>query len=51
MVQGDIVDELHDDDGLADAGAAEETDFPTLTVRFEQIHDLDAGFEDLGFVS
>ncbi len=45
VVQCDIVDELHDDDGLADAGAAEKPDFSTLAVRFKQVHHLDARFE------
>ena len=48
MVQGDVVDELHDDDGLADSGAAEEADLAALAVRLEKIDDLDAGFEDFG---
>jgi len=48
MVQGDVVDELHDDDGLTDSGAAEETDLAALAVRFEKIDDFDAGFEDFG---
>ena len=48
VVQGDIVDELHDDDGLADSGAAEEADLAALAVGFEKIDDFDAGFEDFG---
>ena len=43
---GDVVDELHDEHGLADAGAAEEADFAALAVRGEQVDDLDAGLED-----
>ena len=47
-----VVDELHDDDGLADTGAAEESDLAALAVRLKQIHDLDAGLEHfrLGFL-
>ena len=41
----DVVDELHDDDGLADAGAAEQTDLAALQIGFEQIDDLDSGLE------
>ncbi len=44
---GDVVDELLDDDRLADAGAAEEADLAALDVGGEQVDDLDAGLEDL----
>ena len=37
----DVVDQLHDQDGLADSGAAEETDLASLGVRGQQIYDLD----------
>ena len=47
MRLGDVVDELHDQHGLADAGAAEEADLAALGVGREQIDDLDAGDEDL----
>ena len=43
---GDVVDELHDEHGLADAGAAEQADLAALTVGGEQVDDLDAGLED-----
>ena len=43
----DIVDQLHDQHGLADARAAEQADLAALGVRREQIDDLDAGDEDL----
>jgi peptide chain release factor 1 len=46
---GDVVDQLHDDDGLADAGAAEQADFAALGIWGEQIHHLDAGDENLRF--
>ena len=47
MLLGDVVDELHDDDRLADAGAAEQAGLAALGVRREQVDDLDAGLEDL----
>ena len=47
MLLGEVVDELHDEDGLADAGAAEETDLAALDVRRDEIDDLEAGLEDL----
>src|SRR6185436_5349910 len=45
VLHGDVVDQLHDDDGLADAGAAEQADLSTLQIRLEEIDDLDAGLE------
>ena len=42
----DVVDELLNDDSLADAGAAEESDLSTLHERGNQVDDLDAGLED-----
>ena len=44
---GDVVDEFHDDDRLADAGAAERADFAALQERADQINDLDAGGQNL----
>jgi hypothetical protein len=44
---GDVVDQLLDDDGLADAGAAEEADLAALHERGDQVDDLDARLEDL----
>ena len=48
VLLGDAVDHLLDDDGLADAGAAEHADLAALDVGLEQVDDLDAGLEDLG---
>src|SRR5687768_8708665 len=42
----DVVDELLDDDRLADTRAAEETDLPALHERRYEIDDFDAGLED-----
>ena len=44
----DVVDQLHDDDGLADAGAAEQADLAALGIGRQQIHHLDAGDQHLG---
>ena len=44
---GDVVDQLHDRDGLADARATEEADLAALDVRGDKVDDLDAGLEDL----
>ena len=49
MGLGDVVDQFHDENGLADAGAAEQADLAALGVRREQVDDLDAGDEDLRF--
>src|SRR5205814_10168140 len=45
---GDVIDQLHDDDSLADAGATEESDLSTLYERRDQVNDLDPRLEDLG---
>jgi hypothetical protein len=47
---GDVVDQFHDQHGLADAGAAEQADLAALGVGREQVDDLDAGDEDLASV-
>ncbi len=49
MRLGDVVDQFHDQHGLADAGAAEQADLAALGIGREQIDDLDAGDEDLRF--
>ncbi len=46
---GDVVDELHDEHGLAHAGAAEQPDLAALGVGSEQVDDLDARDQDLRF--
>ncbi len=46
---GDVVDQLLDEHGLADARAAEQADLAALGVRREQVDDLDAGDENLRF--
>ena len=47
VLGGDVADQLLDEHGLADAGAAEQADLAALLVRREQVDDLDAGLEDL----
>ena len=44
---GDVVDEFHDQHGLADASAAEQADLAALGVGRQEVDDLDAGLEDL----
>ena len=44
---GDVIDEFHDDDGLAYARTAEGSDFATLGEGTDQIDNLDACFENL----
>ena len=46
---GDVVDQFHDQNGLAHAGTAEEADLAALGVGREQVDDLDAGHQDFGF--
>ena len=45
---GDVVDQLHDDHGLADAGAAEQADLAALGIGGQQVDHLDPGGQDLG---
>ena len=47
VLHGDVVNQLLNDDGLADAGAAEQPDLAAAQIRLEQIDDLDAGLEHL----
>ncbi len=47
MVLGHVVDELHNDDRLAHAGAAEEADLAALEEGLDEVDDLDAGLEHL----
>jgi len=47
VLDGDVVDEFHDDDGLAHAGAAEQADLSALRVGGEEVDDLDPRLEDL----
>ncbi|EAA00316.4 AGAP012078-PA [Anopheles gambiae str. PEST] len=44
---GDVVDQLHDEYGLADAGTTEQADLAALRVRGQQVHHLDARHQDL----
>ena len=46
---GDVVDQFHDQDGLADSGSAEQTNLTSLGVGSEQIYDLDTSDENLLF--
>jgi len=46
---GDVVDQFEHVHGLADTGAAEQADLAALGVRREQVDDLDARDQDLGF--
>ncbi len=47
MLLGDVVDQFHHVDGLADAGAAEQADLAALGERTHQVDHLDAGFQQL----
>ena len=47
VLLGDVVDQLEDEHGLADAGATEQTDLATAAVGGQQVDDLDAGLEHL----
>ena len=45
---GDVVDELLDEDGLADTSTSEETNLSTTGVGGQQVDDLDAGDQHFG---
>ena len=47
MVLGDVIDELHDDDGLAHARATEKSDLAALQEWLDKINDLHSGLEHL----
>jgi peptide chain release factor 1 len=47
VLHRDVVNQLLDDDGLADTGAAEQPDLAAAQVRLQQVDDLDAGLEHL----
>src|SRR5262249_48732751 len=47
VLQGDVVDELLDQDGLADTGAAKEAYLAAADVRSDQVDYLEARLEDL----
>ena len=47
MLHGNVVDQLHDDDRLADAGTPEEARLAALHIGGEQVDDLDPRLEDL----
>ena len=40
MALGDVVDQLHDEHGLADAGTAKQADLATTLVWRQQVDDL-----------
>jgi len=45
---GNVIDQFHDNDGLADACAAESADCCRLQEGANEINDLDAGGQHLG---
>ena len=47
VVHGDVVNELHDNDGLSDSGSSEEADLSSLGVGGKEVNNLDASGEDL----
>ena len=44
---GDVVNQFHNDDGLANAGATERADFAALQERADEVNDFDASHEHL----
>ena len=48
MLFSDVVDQFHNDDGLAHARAAKQPDLAALQKRLDEVDNLYAGFEHLG---
>jgi hypothetical protein len=46
---GDVVDQFHDQNGLAHASAAEEADLSAFGIGCQQVDHLDPGHENLRF--
>ena len=44
MLLGDVADKFLDNDGFADTGAAEQTDFTAFQKRTNKVNNFDAGF-------
>src|SRR4051812_16366815 len=47
MVLRNVVDEFHDDDGLAYTGTAEQPDLAALQERLDEVNDFHAGLKHL----
>src|ERR1700730_5990897 len=48
MLLGDVVNEFHNDNGLADSCATKQADFAALQKRLDEVDTLQASFEHLG---
>ena len=48
VLLGNVVDQFHDQHGLSHARAAEQADLAALGVGGDEVHDLDACFQNLG---
>ena len=48
MTFSDIVNQLHNEHRFTDTSTAEQTDFATFALGFEQVDDLDARSKDFG---
>ena len=46
---GDVVDQFHDQHGLAHAGTAEQADLAALGIWCQQVDNLDAGYQNFSF--
>merc|ERR1719321_1490894 len=48
MLQGNVVDQFHDNNRLANTRSSKETNFSTLCIRRQQVHNLDTSEQLLG---
>src|SRR5262249_19159368 len=49
VLHGDVIDQFHENDSFADAGAAEQADLSAAGIRSEEADDLDTSLESLDF--
>ncbi len=47
MLHRDIVNQLHNDNGLSDAGSAEEANLAALQIGLDEVHHLNSGLEHI----
>jgi len=45
VLHGNVVNELHDENGLTYARAAEKSDLAALEIRLDEVHDFNSGLE------
>ena len=49
MVESDVIDEFHDDDGFSHPGATKQPDLSPFCIGLQKVNDLNAGFQYFRF--